>query len=145
MKKSAFQKLLSYLSKHLAVGSIAMGSVLGFTGDLLGQTSSQFTPKSFTPQTQQTSEFQPQNRSLRPQSNTIESQLRQVHVEDLLHRDPVELDSGAIADLLEGRRVLVTGGTSGIGLGVASAFADAGAEVTITGRAAAASVISACL
>jgi len=33
-----------------------------------------------------------------------------------------------------GRRVLVTGGTSGIGLGVASAFAEAGAEVLITGR-----------
>jgi NAD(P)-dependent dehydrogenase (short-subunit alcohol dehydrogenase family) len=33
-----------------------------------------------------------------------------------------------------GRKVLVTGGTSGIGFGVASAFADAGAEVVITGR-----------
>ncbi len=33
-----------------------------------------------------------------------------------------------------GARVLVTGGTSGIGLGVASAFADAGAEVIVTGR-----------
>ena len=33
-----------------------------------------------------------------------------------------------------GRRVLVTGGSSGIGLAVASAFADAGAAVTITGR-----------
>jgi NAD(P)-dependent dehydrogenase (short-subunit alcohol dehydrogenase family) len=32
-----------------------------------------------------------------------------------------------------GARVLVTGGTSGIGLAVASAFADAGATVTITG------------
>ncbi|MDP6978508.1 MAG: SDR family oxidoreductase [Myxococcota bacterium] len=38
-----------------------------------------------------------------------------------------------------GRRVLVTGGTSGIGHGVASAFADAGAEVIITGRRAEAS------
>ena len=33
-----------------------------------------------------------------------------------------------------GRRVLVTGGSSGIGLAVAAAFADAGAEVTVTGR-----------
>jgi NAD(P)-dependent dehydrogenase (short-subunit alcohol dehydrogenase family) len=33
-----------------------------------------------------------------------------------------------------GRRVLVTGGSSGIGLAVAGAFADAGAQVTITGR-----------
>jgi 3-oxoacyl-[acyl-carrier protein] reductase len=32
-----------------------------------------------------------------------------------------------------GARVLVTGGTSGIGLGIASAYRDAGAEVTITG------------
>ncbi|MGH0033839.1 MAG: SDR family NAD(P)-dependent oxidoreductase [Myxococcota bacterium] len=38
-----------------------------------------------------------------------------------------------------GRRVLVTGGTSGIGLGVADAFADAGAEVLVTGRKASAS------
>ena len=33
-----------------------------------------------------------------------------------------------------GRRVLVTGGSSGIGLAIASAYAAAGAEVTITGR-----------
>jgi NAD(P)-dependent dehydrogenase (short-subunit alcohol dehydrogenase family) len=36
-----------------------------------------------------------------------------------------------------GCRVLVTGGTSGIGHGVAKAFADAGAHVTVTGRRAA--------
>jgi NAD(P)-dependent dehydrogenase (short-subunit alcohol dehydrogenase family) len=33
-----------------------------------------------------------------------------------------------------GRRVLVTGGTSGIGFGVAAAFAESGAEVLVTGR-----------
>jgi len=33
-----------------------------------------------------------------------------------------------------GCRVLVTGGSSGIGLGIARAFADGGAEVTVTGR-----------
>ena len=33
-----------------------------------------------------------------------------------------------------GCRVLVTGGSSGIGLGIAGAFAEAGGEVTITGR-----------
>ncbi|NNL65093.1 MAG: SDR family oxidoreductase [Myxococcales bacterium] len=38
-----------------------------------------------------------------------------------------------------GRRVLVTGGTSGIGFAVASAFAEAGAEVIVTGRKASAS------
>jgi NAD(P)-dependent dehydrogenase (short-subunit alcohol dehydrogenase family) len=38
-----------------------------------------------------------------------------------------------------GTCVLVTGGSNGIGLGVATAFARAGAEVTITGRAAKAS------
>ena len=37
-----------------------------------------------------------------------------------------------------GRRVLVTGGTSGIGFAVATAFADAGAEVLVTGRKASA-------
>jgi len=37
-----------------------------------------------------------------------------------------------------GARVLVTGGTSGIGLGCARAYLDAGAEVMITGRAASA-------
>jgi len=33
-----------------------------------------------------------------------------------------------------GAHVLVTGGTSGIGHAIAGAFADAGADVTITGR-----------
>jgi 3-oxoacyl-[acyl-carrier protein] reductase len=37
-----------------------------------------------------------------------------------------------------GTRVLVTGGSNGIGLGIATAFGDAGAEVTITGTRASA-------
>ncbi len=37
---------------------------------------------------------------------------------------------------LDGRRALVTGGTRGIGLGAATALAEAGAEVTITARTA---------
>jgi len=37
-----------------------------------------------------------------------------------------------------GARVLVTGGSNGIGLGIAGAFAEAGAEVTITGTRASA-------
>ena len=38
-----------------------------------------------------------------------------------------------------GATVLITGGTSGIGLGCAHAYRDAGAEVIVTGRKAAAS------
>ena len=43
----------------------------------------------------------------------------------------------------ESCRVLVTGGSSGIGLGIARAFQQAGAEVTITGRRASASAYEA--
>ena len=44
------------------------------------------------------------------------------------------MSSHARADFdFEGARVLVTGGTSGIGAGIARAFAGAGAHVTITG------------
>lgn len=38
------------------------------------------------------------------------------------------------SELLNGRRALVTGGTSGIGFAIAEAFLSAGAEVVVTGR-----------
>ncbi len=43
------------------------------------------------------------------------SQLREVQVEDLLRRDPVELDIDSISSYLAGRTVLVTGGGGSIG------------------------------
>ena len=43
------------------------------------------------------------------------------------------MSTGTASFDFTGARVLVTGGTSGIGLGTATAFADAGAAVTITG------------
>ena len=49
------------------------------------------------------------------------------------------MPSAATVFDFSGARVLVTGGSSGIGLGIASAFAGAGAEVCITGTRAAAS------
>ncbi|MEL7207032.1 MAG: SDR family NAD(P)-dependent oxidoreductase, partial [Actinomycetota bacterium] len=45
--------------------------------------------------------------------------------------------SGVAFDFAE-RSVVVTGGTSGIGHGVARAFAEAGASVTVTGTRASA-------
>ncbi|GAB4320214.1 MAG: nucleoside-diphosphate sugar epimerase/dehydratase [Candidatus Zixiibacteriota bacterium] len=43
------------------------------------------------------------------------AQARAVHVEDLLRRAPVEIDSPALARLLSGRRVMVTGAAGSIG------------------------------
>ena len=41
---------------------------------------------------------------------------------------------------MQGRRVVVAGGSRGIGLSIATAFADAGAAVSICARAASGSV-----
>jgi O-antigen biosynthesis protein WbqV len=41
--------------------------------------------------------------------------MRDINIEELLARDPIELDRGAIAKLIRGRRVLVTGAGGSIG------------------------------
>ena len=43
------------------------------------------------------------------------SQLRKVEIEDLLRREPVLTDTGAVTEMLRGKHVLVTGGGGSIG------------------------------
>jgi len=43
------------------------------------------------------------------------NQLRDVDIEDLLRRDPIKTDSAAVAELIRGKRVLLTGGGGSIG------------------------------
>jgi FlaA1/EpsC-like NDP-sugar epimerase len=43
------------------------------------------------------------------------NQLRSVKIEDLLRREPIEIDASAVSDLLRGKRVLITGGGGSIG------------------------------
>ncbi|MFN3597240.1 MAG: polysaccharide biosynthesis protein [Rubricoccaceae bacterium] len=47
------------------------------------------------------------------------SQLREVNLEDLLRRQPVRLETDAIADMITGRRVLITGAGGSIGSEIA--------------------------
>ncbi|MGM0419870.1 MAG: polysaccharide biosynthesis protein [Bacillota bacterium] len=49
------------------------------------------------------------------QGDVTLSQLREVKVEDLLRRDPVELKTDKISSYIEGKKVLVTGGGGSIG------------------------------
>jgi FlaA1/EpsC-like NDP-sugar epimerase len=48
-------------------------------------------------------------------SASVAPQLREVALEDLLRREPVPLDTAAIAGLVRGRSILVTGGAGSIG------------------------------
>jgi O-antigen biosynthesis protein WbqV len=41
--------------------------------------------------------------------------MREINIEELLAREPIELDRGAIAQLIQGRRVLITGAGGSIG------------------------------
>ncbi len=43
------------------------------------------------------------------------SQLRPVEIEDLLRRDPIQIDAAAVKQLAQGKRILVTGGGGSIG------------------------------
>ncbi len=48
-------------------------------------------------------------------NGSIRLQIRDVNINDLLRRDPVELDSEAISKMLSGKRVMVTGAGGSIG------------------------------
>lgn len=48
-------------------------------------------------------------------SELSHSQLREVDIEDLLPREKIEVDMNAIGDLLQGRRILITGAAGSIG------------------------------
>src|SRR5262249_53424475 len=47
--------------------------------------------------------------------NVHVSQLRNVEIEDLLRREPIQTDIGAVRELIQGRRVMITGGGGSIG------------------------------
>jgi FlaA1/EpsC-like NDP-sugar epimerase len=63
------------------------------------------------------------------------NQLRNVEIEDLLRRDPVETDVAAVSQLIRGRRVLVTGGGGSIGSELCRQALQFGpAELTLIGH-----------
>jgi len=53
--------------------------------------------------------------SLFERANSLSSQLREIRIEDLLRRDPVESNMAALAAYISGRNVMITGGGGSIG------------------------------
>jgi len=63
------------------------------------------------------------------------SQLRSVEIEDLLRREPVQIDSEEVARMLAGTRVMVTGGGGSIGSELCRQIARCGpAQLTLLGH-----------
>jgi FlaA1/EpsC-like NDP-sugar epimerase len=63
------------------------------------------------------------------------SQLRNVEIEDLLRREPVEIDSEEVARMLAGARVMITGGGGSIGSELCRQIARCGpARLTLVGH-----------
>lgn len=63
------------------------------------------------------------------------TQLRDVAIEDLLRRDSVKIDQSAVHELMEGKRVLITGGGGSIGSELVRQIFNSGpAEIAILGH-----------
>ncbi|MCB0046611.1 MAG: polysaccharide biosynthesis protein [Caldilineaceae bacterium] len=63
------------------------------------------------------------------------NQLRNIELNDLLRRTPVQIDNASVKDLLRGRRVLVTGGGGSIGRELCRQIIDAQpAQLTLLGH-----------
>ena len=66
----------------------------------------------------------------------IVSQVRNVQIEDLLRREPIQTDIAAVRSEINGKRVLITGGGKGIAAECALALArQTGARLALVGRA----------